>query len=92
MIHPKHIPRSLWALPIALCCFQPLQAAEILTPNISEIMANHSPSRQHTAEELERFYLEPIPSPLEFMAAGCGQVRKKTWKANLPSMSQIRVL
>jgi len=36
--------------------------------------------------------LEPIPSPLEFMAAGCGQVRKKTWKANLPSMSQIRVL
>jgi len=37
-------------------------------------------------------YLEPIPSPLEFMAAGCGQVRKKTWKANLPSMSQIRVL
>jgi hypothetical protein len=36
--------------------------------------------------------IEPIPSPLEFMAAGCGQVRKKTWKANLPSMSQIRVL
>ena len=56
----KPIPRSLWALLIALCCFQPLQAAEILTPNISEIMANHSPSRQHTAEELERFYLPEV--------------------------------
>lgn len=60
MIHLKPIPRSLWALPIALCCFQPLQAAEILIPNIPEIMVNHSPSRQHSAEELERLYLPEV--------------------------------
>ena len=60
MIHLKPIPRSLWVLPIALCCFQPLQAAEILAPNISEMMAKHEPSRQHTAEELEHFYLPKV--------------------------------